>query len=134
MHPGIRRWPTPTNTGTGSCIKARSINCSAAAGGHGFRFRNQLLSLDATLIELCASVFDWAQYRRTKGAVKLHLLLDHQGLLPRYAVVTEGRVHESRIARTLRLEPGTIVAFDRGKYFTPGSAPWTETASSSSPA
>jgi hypothetical protein len=88
--------------------------CRQAAGGHGFRFKNKLLSLDATLIELCATVFDWAQYRRTKGAVKLHLLLDHQGLLPSYAVVTEGRVHESRIARTLRFEPGTIVVFDRG--------------------
>lgn len=88
--------------------------CRAVAGGHGFRFKNKLLSLDATLIELCASVFDWAQYRRTKGAVKLHLLLDHQGLLPCFAVVTEGRVHESRVARTLRFEPGTIVVFDRG--------------------
>ena len=88
--------------------------CRAVAGGHGFRFRNKLLSLDATLIELCASVFDWAHYRRTKGAVKLHLLLDHQGLLPCFALVTEGRVHESRIARTLRFEPGTIVVFDRG--------------------
>ena len=63
---------------------------------------------------MCATVFDWAQYRRTKGAVKLHLLLDHQGLLPSYALVTEGRVHESRVARTLRFEPGTIVVFDRG--------------------
>jgi len=88
--------------------------CRERAGPHGFRFKNKLLSLDATLIELCASVFDWAQYRRTKGAVKLHLLLDHQGLLPSYAVVTEGRVHESRVARTLRFEPGTIVVFDRG--------------------
>jgi len=88
--------------------------CREVAGSHGFRFKNPLLSLDASLIELCATVFDWAQYRRTKGAVKLHLLLDHQGLLPSYAVVTEGRVHESRIARTLRFEPGTIVVFDRG--------------------
>ncbi len=88
--------------------------CREAAGPHNFRFKNKLLSLDSTLIELCASVFDWAQYRRTKGAVKLHLLLDHQGLLPSYAVITEGRVHESRIARTLRFEPGTIVVFDRG--------------------
>jgi len=88
--------------------------CRAVAGGHGFRFKSKLLSLDATLIELCATVFDWAQYRRTKGAVKLHLLLDHQGLLPCFAVVTEGRVHESRVARTLRFEPGTIVVFDRG--------------------
>jgi hypothetical protein len=88
--------------------------CRTVAGGHGFRFKNKLLSLDATLIELCATVFDWAQYRRTKGAVKLHLLLDHQGLLPSYAVVTEGRLHESRIARTLRFEPGAILVFDRG--------------------
>jgi hypothetical protein len=88
--------------------------CREVAGAHGFRFKNKLLSLDATLIELCATVFDWALYRRTKGAVKLHLLLDHQGLLPSYALVTEGRVHESRIARTLRFEPGTIVVFDRG--------------------
>ncbi len=88
--------------------------CREVAGGHGFRFKNKLLSLDATLIELCATVFDWAQYRRTKGAVKLHLLLDHQGLLPSYAVITEGRVHEGRIAATLRFDPGTIVVFDRG--------------------
>ena len=88
--------------------------CREVAGTHRFRFKNKLLSLDATLIELCASIFDWAQYRRTKGAVKLHLLLDHQGLLPSYALVTEGRVHESRVARTLRFEPGTIVVFDRG--------------------
>jgi hypothetical protein len=76
--------------------------------------QNKLLTLDATLIELCASAFDWTQYRRTKGAVKLHLLLDHQGLLPSYSVLTQGRVHESRIASTLRFEPGTIVVFDRG--------------------
>lgn len=88
--------------------------CREVAGSHGFRFKNKLLSLDATLIELCATVFDWAQYRRSKGAVKLHLLLDHQGLLPSYAVITEGRVHESRVARSLRLEPGTILVFDRG--------------------
>jgi hypothetical protein len=88
--------------------------CREVAGGHGFRFKNKLFSLDGTVIELCASVFDWAQYQRTKGAVKLHLLLDHQGLLPSYAVLTEGRVHESRIAPTLRFEPGTIVVFDRG--------------------
>jgi transposase len=88
--------------------------CREVAGSHGFRFKNKLLTLDATLIELCASVFDWAQYRRTKGAVKLHLLLDHQGLLPSFALITEGRVHESRVARSLRFEPGTIVVFDRG--------------------
>ena len=54
------------------------------------------------------------KYQRTKGAVKLHLLLDHQGQLPSFVIVTEGRVHENRIARGLRFEPGTIVVFDPG--------------------
>ena len=79
-----------------------------------FRFKNKLLSLDATVIALCVSVFDWAQFRRTKGAVKLHLLLDHDGYLPSFAVVTEGKQHEVRVARQLHFAPGTILALDRG--------------------
>jgi hypothetical protein len=79
-----------------------------------FRFKNRLLSLDASVISLCASVFDWAQYRRTKGAVKLHLLLDHDGYLPSFAMVTEGKTSEIKVARTLRFAPGTILAIDRG--------------------
>jgi len=54
----------------------------AAAGAKKFRFKNKLLSLDATLIELCAEMFPWATFRRTKGAVKLHFTLDHDGYLP----------------------------------------------------
>jgi hypothetical protein len=79
-----------------------------------FRFRNRLLTLDATLIDLCASLFDWAAYQRTKGAVKLHLLLDHQGFLPQFMVITPGWTHEIQVARRLRLAPGTILVFDRG--------------------
>ena len=79
-----------------------------------FRFKNKLLSLDATVIALCASAFDWAQFRRTKGAVKLHLLLDHEGYLPCFAVVTEGKQHEIQVARQLQFTPGTILAIDRG--------------------
>jgi hypothetical protein len=79
-----------------------------------FRFKNKLLSLNATVIALCASVFDWAQFRRTKGAVKLHLLLDHDGHLPSFAVVSEGKQHEVRVARQLHFAPGTILAIDRG--------------------
>jgi hypothetical protein len=79
-----------------------------------FRFKNKLLSLDATVIALCASVFDWARFRRTKGAVKLHLLLDHAGHLPCFAVVTEGKQHEMQVARQLHFAPGTILAIDRG--------------------
>ena len=79
-----------------------------------FRFKNPLVSLDATVIDLCAEVFDWARFRRTKGAVKLHLQLDHHGCLPSWALITEGSVHEVNPAKTLRFEPGTIVAVDRG--------------------
>src|SRR6202790_4849760 len=104
-----RPWPLYRSVFYQLLGRCREVACS-----HGFRFKNKLLTLDATLIELCASVFDWAQYRRTKGAVKLHLMLDHQGLLPSFALITEGRVHESRVARSLRFEPGTIVVFDRG--------------------
>ena len=79
-----------------------------------FRFQNPLLSLDASVIDLCATMFDGAKFRLTKGAVKLYLLLDHDGYLPSYAVITEGKKHEVRVARQMRFAPGTILVFDRG--------------------
>ena len=79
-----------------------------------FRFRYRLLTLDSTMIDLCASLYDWAAYKRTKGAVKLHLLLDHQGYLPQLVVITPGKVQEIEVARRLRFQPGTILIFDRG--------------------
>jgi hypothetical protein len=85
-----------------------------AQGRKKFRFKNKLVSLDSTVIDLCATLFDWAKFRRTKGAVKLHLLLDHDGYLPSVVVVTEGKRHDVRVARTLRFDPGTIVVMDRG--------------------
>jgi hypothetical protein len=87
---------------------------AAHVGKKKFRFKNKLMSVDATVIDLCASVFDGARFRHTKGAVKLHLLLDHDGYLPSFAVITEGRQHESRGARLLRFAVGTILVFDRG--------------------
>ena len=87
---------------------------AAAAGKKKFRFKNKLFSLDASVIELCVSIFDWAAFRQTKGAIKLHLLLDHEGYLPVFAHVTEGRVHEVNIARGLSFPKGSIVAIDRG--------------------
>lgn len=88
--------------------------CHAIAPGHKFRFKSPLLSLDASTIDLCAAMFDWARFRRTKGAVKLHLLLDHDGHLPRYAVITDGKTSDIEVARRLELPPGSIVVFDRG--------------------
>ena len=88
--------------------------CQHVAGqARRFRFRNPRVILDATMIDLCASLYDWAHYQRTKGAVKLHLLLDHQGYLPRFAVITTGKVQEIEVARQLSFEPGTILIMDR---------------------
>lgn len=83
-------------------------------GKRRFRFKSKLFSLDATVIELCASLFDWARFRQTKGAVKLHLLLDHDGYLPVFAHITEGKVHEVNVARTMTFSPGSIVVIDKG--------------------
>jgi hypothetical protein len=79
-----------------------------------FRFKNKLMSLDGSVIELSATMFDWAKYTQQKGAIKLHLLLDHDGYLPSFAVVTEGKYSELNVARDLHLKAGTILAVDRG--------------------
>lgn len=89
------------------------------ASWHGprkFRFRNKLLSLDSTMIDLCAELFDWAKYQRTKGAVKLHLVLDHDGYLPSLLVITDGKTHDATVARQLQFAPGTILVMDRGYH------------------
>jgi hypothetical protein len=88
--------------------------CRTAAGGKKFRFKNRLLSLDATVIDLCAEVFPWAAFRRTKGAVKLHFTLDHDGYLPTALVITEGKRHEVTVARQATYARGTSLVMDRG--------------------
>jgi Transposase DDE domain/Domain of unknown function (DUF4372) len=86
----------------------------ASPGKHKFRFKNKLLSLDATTISLCLNLFPWAEFRRKKGAVKLHLLLDHDGYLPSYAYISNGKKHESTYARKFPLAAGSIITMDRG--------------------
>jgi hypothetical protein len=81
---------------------------------HRFRFKNKLLSLDSSTISLCLSLFPWAKFRRTKGAVKLNLLLDHDGYLPAYAYISNGKKHDVTIARKVPLSPYSIVIMDRG--------------------
>ena len=87
---------------------------SAGAPKKKFRFKSKLYSLDSTVIDLCASMFDWAKFRSTKGAAKLHLLLDHDGCLPCYAMITQGRVADVKIAQQLKLPKGSLVVMDRG--------------------
>jgi hypothetical protein len=81
--------------------------CQQIGGAKKFRFKNKLLSLDATIIDLCAETFEWAAFRRTKGAVKLHFTLDHDGYLPTVLVITEGKRHELKVARTQTFAAGT---------------------------
>jgi len=82
-------------------------------GKKKFRFKNKLISMDSSTIDLCLSMFDWAKFRRTKGAIKLHLLLDHDGYLPSFAIITEGKVSDVKVARLFQFDPGTIVVDDR---------------------
>jgi hypothetical protein len=98
----------------GQLLEKCRAEWNARGGRKKFRFKNKLMSLDGSIIDLSASMFDWAKYKRTKGAIKLHLLLDHNGYLPSFAVVTEGKHSEVAVARSLRLEPGTILVIDRG--------------------
>jgi len=79
-----------------------------------FRFKSKLFSLDSTTIDLCLSLFPWADFRQTKGAIKLHMLLDHDGYLPDFAIVTEGKAADVTTARLFTLPTGSIVAVDRG--------------------
>jgi len=87
--------------------------CREIAPKHRFRFKNKLLSMDATTIDLCASLFDWAKFRRTKGGVKLHLLLDHDGWLPQFAVITDAKTYDVNVARFLDFPADSILVFDR---------------------
>jgi hypothetical protein len=79
-----------------------------------FRFKNKLLSLDSTTISLCLSLFPWAKFRRAKGGVKAHVLLDHDDYLPAYVLLTEAKRSDVKLADAFRLNPGSIVAIDRG--------------------
>ena len=95
-------------------------------GKKKFRFKNKLVSLDSTTIDLCLSMYDWAKFRRAKGAVKLHLVLDHDGYLPCFAHITDGKCHDVKVAHTLRFESGTIVVDDRGYNDYKLFSKWTE--------
>ena len=85
-----------------------------AQGKKKFRFKNKLMSMDSTTIDLSVTLFDWAKFRRTKGAIKLHLVLDHDGYLPTFALITEGKVADIKVAPEFSFAPGTVVVDDRG--------------------
>ena len=88
--------------------------CQSKPMSHGFRFKNPLYTLDSSTIDLCLSLFPWATFRTTKGAIKLHVGLNHQGLLPEFAHITVGKTTDIEVARQQAFPKGSIVVIDRG--------------------
>src|SRR3989338_2468468 len=88
--------------------------CEAIAPKHKFKFKNPLYTIDATIISLCLSLYDWAKFRTAKGAIKLHVKLNHSGYLPNFMVMTPGKVHETQIAPSIPLDKGDVAIFDKG--------------------
>ena len=80
----------------------------------GIELEQTIYALDATTIDLCLSLFPWAVFRKRKGAVKLHTLLDLRGNIPTVAFITSGKVHEVNILDKLSIEAGSIYIMDRG--------------------
>jgi len=97
-----------------SLFAALLKRCQTIAPGHGFRFNNELYSMDASTIDLCLSVFPWTSFRKAKGGIKLHVAMNHKGHLPEFVTVTEARTHEVNEGRRVDFPKDSIVAVDRG--------------------
>lgn len=78
-----------------------------------FRIKSKILLLDSTTISLCLSLYDWARFRKKKGAIKLHTLLDYDGCLPVYMDLTDGKVHDAKAVKELPLPSDAVVVADR---------------------
>jgi len=83
-----------------------------------FRIKSKIYLLDSTTISLCLSLFDWAKYRTTKGAVKLHTLLDYDGNLPAYINITDGKVGDNKGAADIPLIKNSVIVADRYYFDT----------------
>jgi hypothetical protein len=80
----------------------------------GAELEETVYALDASTIDLCLSLFPWAHFRKTKGAIKLHTLLDLRGNIPSFISITDGRVHDVKVLDELVPEPGSVYIMDRG--------------------
>jgi hypothetical protein len=96
------------------------------APGKKFRFKFKLHLLDSTTISLCLSLFPWARFRRAKGGVKLHVLLDHDDYMPDFLAISEASQHDVKFARVLQLKRGSFVVADRAYTDYALFAKWTD--------
>lgn len=83
-------------------------------GDFSLDLQNTVYALDATTIDLCLSVFKWAKFRKNKGAVKLHTLLDLRGSVPTFIWITDGKVHDVNVLDAMEFEAGAVYVMDRG--------------------
>jgi len=88
--------------------------CTRYAPRHGFHFKHKLFSLDGSILNASMKLFPWADYNRKKAAFKLHIGLDHDGLIPCFAQITEGRISENEQARLFNAPKGSVLVFDKG--------------------
>lgn len=139
-HVGIRRGPSKSNLSYANSHRPAALfedvfwtllerfRAQGQLGGrkHKFRFKNKLLSIDSTTISLCLSLFPWAKFRRAKGGVKAHVLLDHDDYMPSYVLISKAKLHDSKLLARLRLNPGSIIAMDRAYNDYAQFGQWTE--------
>ena len=83
------------------------------ARSYARRLKRKIFLLDASIIPLSLSLFDWAKYRTHKGAVKLHTVLDYDSGLPNYAVLSDGKTNDLKAARKMSFSPGSVLVMDR---------------------
>jgi len=88
--------------------------CVGKGEKHPFRFKGKMFSLDGSLFDVAMEIFPWANYNNKKAAFKLHLGLDHDGLIPAFATVTVGKSSEMEQARSFKFPKGSVVVFDKG--------------------
>jgi len=88
--------------------------CQQLSPKHSFRFKNKLFSLDASLLDVSMKVFPNAEYNRMKAAYKLHIGIDHDGLIPAFAAVTLGRTGDQTQAKLMEFKAGSVLVFDKG--------------------
>jgi len=127
-HLGIQRGPSKSNLSYANAHRPAALyeelfwtmldrfraDGKFGARQHKFRFKNKLLSFDSTTISLCLSVFPWATFRRAKGGVKAHVLLDHDDYMPSFVHISPANLHDARALALLRLNAGSILAIDKG--------------------
>jgi hypothetical protein len=91
--------------------RARKLYCGEDLG---LDLDNTVYALDSTTIDLCLSLFEWAPFRTTKAAIKLHTLLDLRGSIPAFIHISDGKMHDVRVLDLLPIEAGAFYVMDRG--------------------